>query len=57
MYNIESRIIEIKKKVEELDNLIDDTLNNEPQEACGTYGNAILKLFKDTAWLDVCIGK
>lgn len=51
--NIDSRLEEIKAKIIELDNLIDDTLendtnpNNEPN-----YGQMIGKLFDDTKWID-----
>lgn len=54
---IEERLSELKSKIEELDYLISDTLDNEPESENGTYGNMIKELFNDTSWLDVSIFK
>lgn len=53
--NIDERLNEISTKIKELDSLIDDTLDNEPEAERGTYGTKIKQLFEDASWLDAFI--
>lgn len=57
MININDRLAELQEKINELDSLIGDTLDNEPEEAVGTYGAKIQELFNNTSWIDAVIMK
>lgn len=53
--DIEKRLNSISEKIHELDSLIGDALDNEPDSERGNYGKRIQALFSDTNWIDVVI--
>jgi len=53
--DIEKQIIEIKQKAAELDRLISETLDNEPDNSTCSYGKLISDCFADCEWIDVTI--
>lgn len=51
---IDDRLQEIRQKAMELDKLISDTLDSEPEVLDGVYGELIANCFIDCEWLEMC---
>ncbi len=45
---------ELKTKLIEVDNLIGNILDNEPELECGEYGKVVAEVFQDLNWIDFC---
>lgn len=48
------RLDELKIKLAEVDRLIGDILDSEPESERGKYGKEIGALFQDMSWIDFC---
>lgn len=48
------RLDELKMKLAEVDRLIGDILDSEPESEHGKYGKEIGVLFQDMNWIDFC---
>lgn len=48
------RLDELKIKLAEVDRLIGDILDSEPESEHGKYGKEIGALFQDMSWIDFC---
>ena len=48
------RLDEWKMKLAEVDRLIGDILDSEPESEHGKYGKEIGALFQDMSWIDFC---
>ena len=48
------RLDELKMKLAEVDRLIGDILDSEPESEHGKYGKEIGTLFQDMSWIDFC---
>ena len=49
-----NRLDELKMKLAEVDRLIGDILDSEPESEHGKYGKEIGALFQDMSWIDFC---
>lgn len=45
---------ELKAKLIEVDNLIENILDDEPESECGKYGKAVAEVFQNLNWIDFC---
>lgn len=52
---IDEKFDKLQQMIQEMDSLVGEILDSEPEEAAGTYGSKIQKLFSDASWIDCCI--
>ena len=48
------KLDKLKIKLAEVDRLIGDILDSEPESERGKYGKEIGELFQDMSWIDFC---
>lgn len=49
-----SKFEEVQVKLEEVDRLIGELLDSEPEEKRGEYGKEISSMFQELNWIDFC---